>query len=316
VHDALAHLASGYARVSAGGTDLAGTLQIEGSRVSKVVSIEGVDDLRGIAAHPDRSVQIGALTTLDDVAKSPILRGPYLALAQSADIAIDERHRARATIGGNICQRPRCWYLRSDSPCARKGGDVCLAADGESAYHAIFGGDLCHIVHPSDVAPALLALGAEARVLGQSRPRSVPFDDFFVPPTLSLQRENVLTPTDILGWIVLPPRHADSRSTFRRVTERPGGETLASVAVSVVAVDGVAEQTRIVLGAAAPVPWRAREAEAILEGFQMDRLLIAEAVEAAFADAVPLVDNQYKVGLFKALLVDALEDIWGLRPTA
>jgi xanthine dehydrogenase YagS FAD-binding subunit len=170
------------------------------------------------------------------------------------------------------------------------------------------------MVHPSDIAPALVALDARARIAGPAGVRTVPFEEFFLLPTRSLQRENVLGPADILTDVLLPPLHADSRSTYRRVSEAGVDYPLASVAVSVLAVEGIAEKTRIVLGSAAPVPWRAREAEAVLDGFQIDRMLIAEAVSAALADAIPLADNRYKVGLFKALLVDALEEIWELRP--
>jgi len=314
LRDAVAHLADGHGRVSAGGTDLADALRLDGPRVTRVVSIADIEELRGITPLPDGGVRIGALTTLAEIIASPLLGGPYLALPRSASSAGGEELRGRATIGGNLCQRPRCWYLRSESVCARKGGDLCLAADGESAYHGILGGDLCHMVHPSDVAPALVALDASARVVGPAGTRTLPFEEFFVPPTRNLQRENVLGPADILTEVLLPDMHADSRSTYRRVSESGIDYPLASVAVSVIAASGIAERTRIVLGAAAPVPWRAREAESVLEGFQIDRMLIAEAVDAALADAMPLADNRYKIGLFKAILVDALEEIWELRP--
>lgn len=314
LHDAIAHLADGHGRVSAGGTDLADALRLDGSRVTKVVGLGDIEELRGIDALADGGVRIGALTTLAEIEASPLVGGPYLALARSASCAGRDELRARATIGGNLCQRPRCWYLRSESICARKGGDLCLAADGESAYHGILGGDLCHMVHPSDVAPALVALDASARIVGPSGTRVLPFEEFFLPPTRDLRHENVLGPADILADIVLPAMHADSRSTYRRVSESGIDYPLASAAVSVIAAAGIAERTRIVLGAAAPVPWRAREAEAVLEGFQIDRMLIAEAVDAALADAMPLADNRYKIGLFKAILVDALEEIWELRP--
>jgi xanthine dehydrogenase YagS FAD-binding subunit len=314
VHEAVAHLAGGHARVSAGGTDLAASLQIDAGTTTKVVSIADIAELFGVHALPDGGVRIGAMTTLAAVSGSALLGGPYVALARAASCAGGGDLLAHATIGGNLCQRPRCWYLRSDTVCARKGGELCLAADGESTYHGILGGDLCHMVHPSDVAPALVALEARAAVAGPAGPRTVPFEEFFLPPTRTLVRENVLGPGEFLTDVLLPPMHADSRSTYRRVSEAGVDYALASVAISVIAASGIAEKTRIVLGAAAPIPWRAREAEAVLEGFQIDRMLIAEAVEAAMADAMPLADNRYKVGLFRALLVDALEEIWELRP--
>lgn len=314
VQEAVAHLATGYARVSAGGTDLAASLQIDGPRTTKIVSIADIEGLRGMAALPGGGVRIGALATLDEVATSPALEGPYVALSRAASCAGSDDLRRRATIGGNLCQRPRCWYLRSDAECARKGGDLCLAADGESTYHGILGGDLCHMVHPSDVAPALVALDALAGIAGPAGARTVPFEEFFLPPTRTLTRENVLGPGELLTEIVLPPAGTGSRSTYRRVSETGVDYALASVAVSILAASGVVEHTRIVLGAAAPVPWRSREAEAVLRGFQIDRMLIAEAVDAALGDAAPLADNRYKVGLFRALLVDALEEVWELRP--
>lgn len=316
VQDAVAQLAAGSARLSAGGTDLADELRMAPRQTLRIVSIEEIAELRGIERLPDGGIRIGALTTLVDLAASPLVHGAYVAVGRAAACASHAEALARATVGGNLCQRPRCWYLRSDSVCARKGGDLCLAADGENAYHGIFGGDLCHMVHPSDIAPALVALEAQARIVGPSGTRTVPFEEFFLPPTRSLTRENVLGPAEILTDVILPPMHADSRSTYRRVSETGVSYALASVAVSVIASAGLSENTRIVLGAAAPVPWRAREAETVLEGFQIDRMLIAEAVDAALADAVPLADNRYKVGLFRALLVDALEEIWELRPTA
>lgn len=315
LHDAIAQLAAGNACLSAGGTDLSDGLRLDGARVSRVVSIADIADLRGIDILPDGGVRVGALTTLAEVGSSRILGGPYVALARAASCAGHGELPSRATIGGNICQRPRCWYLRSESVCARKGGHLCLAADGENAYHSVLGGDLCHMVHPSDVAPALVALSADARIAGPAGTRTVPFEEFFLPPTQNILRENVLGPADILTDILLPAMHVDSRSTYRRVSESGVDYALASVAVSVIASSGIAEKTRIVLGAAAPVPWRAKEAEAVLEGFQIDRMLIAEAVDAALEDAIPLADNKYKVGLLRALLVDALEEIWELRPT-
>lgn len=316
VHEAVTHLSAGHARVSAGGTDLAASLQIDGGRTSRIVSIAGIEELRGITRLPDGGVRIGVVSTLREVADAPLLAGPHQALARAASYAGGDSVRGIATVGGDVCQRPRCWYLRSESVCARKGGDLCFAADGESAYHGILGGDLCHMVHPSDLGPALVALDARAGIAGPAGARTILFEDFFLPPTRTLLRENVLGPGELLTEVLLPPLRAGSRSTYRRVSESGVDYALASVAVSVLAASGIAEHTRIVLGAAAPTPWRAREAEVVLEGFQIDRMLIAQAVDAALADAAPLADNRYKVGLFRALLVNALEEIWELRPTA
>jgi xanthine dehydrogenase YagS FAD-binding subunit len=315
LREALDHLAGGGARIVAGGTDLDGALSVDGERTHKVVSIAGLDDLRGIHASTE-GVRIGALTPLAAVAASPHLTGPYVALARAASCAGPPESLLQATIGGNLCQRPRCWYLRSENTCVRKGGDLCFAADGESAYHAVMGSDLCHMVHPSDVAPPLVAFGAVARIAGQAGTRTVPFGEFFLPPSRSLMRENVLGPSEILTDVLVPHLPPGSTSAYRRVSESGIDYALASVAVAVIPAGGAADSVRIVLGAAAPIPWRATAAEAVLSGFQVDRSLITRAVDAAMAEAVPLPDNRYKVNLFKALMVDALEEAWQLRPAS
>ena len=152
--EAVAHLSAGGARVAAGGTELAASLQIDGPWTSKVVDITQLDELNGVDRTPDGGLRIGVLSTLADVAFHPVVRGSYASLALAALASGQPDTRARATIGGNICQRPRCWYLRADYLCVRAGGDLCFAADGDNRYHAILGGSRCHMVHPSDVAPA------------------------------------------------------------------------------------------------------------------------------------------------------------------
>ena len=296
----------------AGGTDLAGALQIEGDRIRKVVSIADLDELRGVSLMPDGGVRIGALTTLADVAISPVLTRPHAALSKATTAFADAELRSRATLGGNLCQRPRCWYLRSNSVCARKGGDLCLAADGENRYHGILGGSLCHMVHPSDLAPALIALDARARIVGPSGLRFVPLDAFFLPPTQSLERENVLAAAEILTDVLMPKPPAGLRSTYRRVSEAGVDYALASVSVAASVRNGHIEHARVALGAAAPVPWRSHDAEAILAGARPGMYVARAAANTAVADARPLADNRYKVALFKDILTDAIADVLGV----
>jgi xanthine dehydrogenase YagS FAD-binding subunit len=223
--------------------------------------------------------------------------------------------RARATIGGDICQRPRCWYLRGDYLCVRAGGDLCFAVDGDNRYHAVLGGSRCHMVHPSDLAPALVALGARARIAGPEGVRVTPFEEFFLPPGLDATRENTLGPADILTDVLLPPSPAGWASTYRRTGEPHSGYTLAGVAAAALVLEHAVAEVSVVLGAAAPVPWRSREAEAQLVGREPTPRLVQLAADAAVADAMPLADNRYKVDLFRSMLVDSLEEICGLsRP--
>ena len=300
----------------AGGTDLPESLRLDGARTSKVVDVSGIADLRGITPTPDGGLRIGALTSLADVAANPLVREGYVALARAADAVNPPEVRGRSTLGGNLCQRPRCWYLRSGANCIRHGGDLCPAADGENKYHGILGSDACHMVHPSDIAPALVALEGRARSIGPSGLRVTPFDDFFLPPGRSLVRENILGPAELLTDVLLPPVPPGWRSAYRRVAEAGTDFALASVCASMLSVEGRTVQLKIVLGAAAPMPWRAVEAETVLLGSVPDRGSIARAADAAMADAMPLAENRYKVGLFRALLIDSLEEVAGISPPA
>ena len=314
--EAITHLAAGGARIAAGGTELAGTLHIDGPRTTRVVDISQLDDLRGIGRLPDGGLRIGALSTLADVFFNPEVRSSYAALARAALASDRPETRARATVGGNICQRPRCWYLRADYHCVRAGGDLCFAADGDNRYHAVLGSSGCHMVHPSDVAPALVALGALARIVGPAGVRVVPFADFFLPPGLDATRENILGPAEILADVLLPPSPAGWASTYNRSTEARTGYPLAGVAAAALVIEQTVAEISVVLGAAAPVPWRAREAEAELVGREPSPRAVRAAAEAAMADAMPLADNHYKLDLFRNLLVASLEEVCGLRPSA
>jgi xanthine dehydrogenase YagS FAD-binding subunit len=313
--EAIAHLSAGGARVAAGGTKLADSLQIDGPRTSKIVDISQLDELKGFDQTPDGGLRIGALSTLLDASVHHAVRCSYAALSLAALAPDRPDTRARATIGGDICQRPRCWYLRGDYLCVRAGGDLCFAVDGDNRYHAVLGGSRCHMVHPSDLAPALVALGARARIAGPEGVRVTPFEEFFLPPGLDATRENTLGPADILTDVLLPPSPAGWASTYRRTGEPHSGYTLAGLAAAALVIEHAVAEVSVVLGAAAPVPWRSREAEAQLVGREPTPHLVQLAADAAVADAMPLADNRYKVDLFRSMLVDSLEEICGLsRP--
>jgi xanthine dehydrogenase YagS FAD-binding subunit len=314
--EAIAHLSTRGAHVVAGGTDLAGSIHIDRRQPVKVVDISEIDELRGFAATPDGGLRIGALSTLTALASDATVQATYPALAQAALAAGPPELRARATLGGNLCQRPRCWYLRGDTICVRKGGDLCFALDGENRYHSILGATDCHMVHASDLAPALVALDARARVVGPEGMRVLPLEQFFLPPGLDPRRENVLGQADVLTDVLLPPAPAGWASSYARVTEPQTHYALASVASTMLVQDGLVAQVSVILGSAAPTPWRSREAESGLLGRQATPRAIREATDAALADARPLADNRYKVGLFRDLLVEALERVAGVRPQA
>jgi xanthine dehydrogenase YagS FAD-binding subunit len=314
--EAIAHLSARGAHLVAGGTDLAGSMHVDRRQPAKVVDITDIDELRGFTPTPDGGLRIGALSTLDEVAAHEGVKATYPAIAKAAQAAGPPELRGRATLGGNLCQRPRCWYLRGDAVCVRKGGDLCFAVDGENRYHGILGATHCHMVHPSDMAPALVAFDARARIVGPDGMRVVPLEDFFLPPGLDPRRENVLGQAEVLTDVLLPPAPAGWTSSYLRANEPSTDYALASVASTMLMLEGRVAQVSVILGAAGPTPWRSREAESGLVGRAPTPALIREAADAALAEAAPLADNRYKVGLFRDLLVDALEAVSGITPGA
>ena len=305
--DATQQLRTEGAKVSAGGTDLLGCLRDEVFECSKMVSISGLDQLKGITELRDGGLRIGALTTIAEVASHPLVSERYTALSQAAtEVASPQLHN-QGTIGGNICQRPRCWYFRGEFHCLRMGGNTCYAIAGESDYHAVLGGDRCYIVHPSDTAPALLALEARLQIARGRGSRTVSMEEFFVTPNRDVTRENVLEPNDIVTDIVLPPPAAGLRSSYRKVRARGSWDfALASVALALRFEGGRVADARVVWGGAAPVPWRSRAVEAVIVGEALTPQVAARAAEAALGRARPLRKNGYKIPLFKGMIEEEL----------
>jgi xanthine dehydrogenase YagS FAD-binding subunit len=214
--------------------------------------------------------------------------------------------RNQGTIAGNICQKPRCWYYRGEFNCFRKGGDRCYAVAGENAYHCIFGGGPCFIVHPSDTAPALAAFGASIRIAGPKGIRSVPVEKFFVLPSVNVRKETVLEPGEIVTAIVLP-QSAGTISSYRKVRARNSWDfALAGAAIAVKQDKDIVTSARVVLSGAAPVPWRSKETEDAIIGRRIDEGVIAKAAEAVVRGARPLGQNSYKVHLFQGIILEEL----------
>jgi xanthine dehydrogenase YagS FAD-binding subunit len=307
VSEAVAAAGRPGARILAGGTDLLGCLRDEVFTADAVVSLSGIKALKGISARPGGGLRIGALTTLSEVATDRQVLSAYPVLAQAAAAAASPQLRNQGTIGGNICQRPRCWYFRGDFHCLRKGGEICFAAAGESEFHCIFGGAPCFIVHPSDTAPALLALDASVSIAGAKGMRTIPLASFFVLPAVNVQKENVLVPGEVVTEILLAPPQAGARSAYRKVRDRGAFDfALAGAAIVVAMTDGKVRAARIVLSGVAPVPWRCAEAEKVLVGKSLDAATVAQAAAAAVKDAAPLSKNEFKVPLTLGVLEETL----------
>ncbi|MFN3420876.1 MAG: FAD binding domain-containing protein, partial [Armatimonadota bacterium] len=216
-------------------------------------------------------------------------------------------------IGGNLCQRPRCWYYRDEhTRCLKKGGPMCFAYNGENKYHAILGGGPCYIVHPSDCAPALIAFRATVSIVSPRGQRSVPLEEFFVLPARRLDHETILEPNEILTEIQVPTPPPNTRSTYLKFRERDSFDFAIVGAAVVARMRGdVCEDIRIVLSGVAPIPWRSPEAEAVLKGKKITPELAEQAAKAAVAKAQPLAQNAYKIPLTQAIVKQAVLKVAG-----
>jgi xanthine dehydrogenase YagS FAD-binding subunit len=296
------------AKPHSGGTDLIGCLRDEVFETPKLVSLSALDELRGFRETSEGSLRIGAMTTITEIADHPELRERYTALTDAASLVASPQLRNQGTIGGNLCQKPRCWYYRGGFDCLRKGGEICFAVDGENQYHCIFGGDRCYIVHPSDPAPALIALDGMVRIVGPAGSRTVPVSELHVPPATDPQRETVLERGEVVTEVILPRAPAGLRSSYRKVRARRSWDfALAGVALALTLNDGGrVEQARVVLSGVAPVPWRSTAAEEALRGQPLEEATAARAGAAAAEGAQPLALNGYKLPLLENLVRDQL----------
>ena len=264
-----------------------------------------VVDLRRLSAHSSvqkkssGGVSIGALVTLASVAEG--VKEDFPALADACLGAATPQIRNAATLAGNLCQRPRCWYFRSaDFQCLKKGGVECLAKAGENEFHAIFGNNTCAIVHPSAAGVALVALNARIETLAAGGGRTISAADFFQRPEVDIFTENSLKPGELIVEIHVD-RPQGLRSAYRKIKQKQAFDwPLADAAVAWREEGGVAKDVRIVIGSAAPVPWRAKAAEALVEGKKIDAALAARAGAAALEGATPLGKNAYKLPIVAA----------------
>jgi xanthine dehydrogenase YagS FAD-binding subunit len=310
IKEAVASATRPEARLLAGGTDLLGCLRDGVFPATRLVSLNSLAEMKGIRTRPGGGLRIGALTTLAEIASNREILASYPVLAQAAASVGSPQLRNQGTLGGNLCQRPRCWYFRGDFKCRRKGGDICFAVTGENQLHCIFGGSDCYVVHPSDTAPALTALDASVSIAGRRGTRVIPLSSFFVLPATSVQKENVLEPGDIITEILLNPPQPGARSVYRKVRERAAFDfALAGAAIVVTVVDGTVQTARIVLSGVAPAPWRSTEAEKAIIGKPLDVASAAAAAEAAVKDAVPLSGNEYKVPMVRGILEQTLTQL-------
>jgi len=296
--------------MKAGGIDLLDLMKEGLLKPRRIMNLRSLSGLDRIDEDRDGAVRIGALVTLAQLSEHPLIHQRYAALADAARQSASPQIRNVATLGGNLLQRPRCWYFRSTyHHCARKGGATCFAFGGENQYHAVFDHDGCAIVHPSTVATALVALGAKIELaMGRSSNREVLLENFFLLPKVDLHRENNLRAGEILINVTLPHAQRRLRSVHIKQGEKDGFDwPIADVAVVLgLTSDGVCESASVVLGAAAPIPHRAAAAESALFGKRVDEQVARDAARAALSGAAPLTGNAYKLPIFETLVRRAI----------
>jgi xanthine dehydrogenase YagS FAD-binding subunit len=314
IADAISLLASNGSSVPiAGGTDLLTQIKLGLIKPGRLVNLKTIPGLDLITVV-NNGLNIGALANLDTIANNSVVRVQYPALIKAIEVTASPQLRNSGTVGGNLAQGPRCWYYRGQFQCWMKGGERCYARNGENSHHAIFGNGRCNQVHPSDLAPVLIALGAEINIEGIRGRRTIPLSDLFQIPHEGSRQLTILDPGEIITMIHLPTPVSGSRSTYFKAMERKVWSfALASVAVQLVIEDGVIRNPVIVLGGVAPKPWRLPKSEESLRNQTINREVITAAAETAVEGAQPLNANHYKIPLVKGILTEVLYDILGLN---
>jgi xanthine dehydrogenase YagS FAD-binding subunit len=294
--------------VMAGGMDSFDWLKDRIKKPRVLVDLSGIDELRGVRTTGD-GLEIGAMTTLTEVASHPEIRKNYGVLADAVSLVASPQIRNQGTLGGNVSQDVRCWYYRGGWPCYRAGGDTCYADTpvGRNREHAIFGGDRCIAVHPSDSVPALIVLDAKFVVQGSKGQRVIDAEDFFVGPTDEITRINVLEPGDLLTAIRIPSTYAGARFFFEKVRDRNVWDfPLMNVASAARLSGGNIDDIRIAVNAVSPRPMRLRNVEAAVQGKPADAATGEMAGNLAVQGAKPLQFNAYKIPLMRNLVKRAI----------
>jgi xanthine dehydrogenase YagS FAD-binding subunit len=302
-------LARGGSTVMAGGTDLLGLMKDGIAAPEKIADIRDLEPLKGWSRTKGKGLRIGALVPLVDLETSAELARSMPIVHEALAPAATLQLRTMGTVGGNLLQRNRCWYFRDEAyPCWLKGGVRCFAIEGDSRLHAIVGAQECVAVAPSDLAPALIAYDASVALTGPRGSRTMPLADLFVTPHGRVRREHAIAPDELLLEVRVPENAIGRRGAFEKAMERKTWSfALVSVAVSLKVIGGAVRDARIVLGGVAPVPWRARDAEKLLEGRALDDAACQAAADAALERAEPLKDNGYKVPLARELVRRTLQ---------
>jgi xanthine dehydrogenase YagS FAD-binding subunit len=298
----------GVAVPLAGGQDLLARMKDYVASPDRLVNVKGALETT-VVAMPDGGLKIGAAMKIVDLMENAAVQRLYPAvIAASGEIGTPQI-RNQGTVGGNINQRPRCWYFRNEEfVCYKKGGNRCFSPAGENQFHAIFGNNgPSHIVHPSSLAVPFVAYGARFRLASSSGEREVPASEYFTMPTLrNVQKENVLGDDELLTHVILPPP-GNVKSGHYEVRYKASHDWPLAFTTVVLAMNGnTIQSARVVLGAVAPVPWRSEDAERALAGKPLNEQTATEAADAAIRAAQPLNRNGYKVQIARTAVRRAI----------
>jgi len=297
-----AHKSGRTVAFSGGGSDLLGLIKERIVQPDVLVSLRSAKGLDSVTTDRD-GLTIGGLVTLEALSHHAEVNRRHAVLAEAAASVATPQIRNVGTIAGNVCQRPWCWYFRNGFPCYKAGGTQCFSTSGENRFHAIFGGGPSYIVHPSDTAPALVALGATFRIVGPAGERVVPASEFFVLPRQNPANENVLGQEDVLASVHIPAARPGTRSTYHKELDREAWtHAVVSVAVVLEMDRDTCRSARVVVGGVAPIPWRLPAVEEMLAGQRISDELCARAGDTAVAGARALSNNAYKIPLTRAMV--------------
>ncbi len=298
----------GETEVLAGGTDLLSTMKDHLIEPRRLVNIKDIKELQGIGYEGSAGLRIGALVTMEELFENETVRKEYPALFHAARGITSPQTRNMGTVGGDLCQRPRCWYFRNGMGLlAQDSSGKSLVVEGENKYHAILGNSgPAYFVNPSSLAPSFISLGAKIKVFGPKGAREVPADRFFVIPKTNQEREYVLKPNEIITEVVVPPASGIRSATYEIRQKEALDWPLAAASVSLRISGGKVAGARVVLGHVAPVPWPAPDADKYLVGKTVSEKVATEAGTAAVTGAKALSQNAYKIQLARIAVKRAI----------
>ncbi len=305
---------SGQSRVLAGGIDLLSLMKDDVEAPRRIVNIKSIKELYGIRYDPHNGLRIGSLTIFDDLLANTTVREQYPALAQAVERIGGPQIRTMSTVGGNLCQRPRCWYYRNGFGLLAMLNGKSMVLEGDNRYHAILGNSgPAYFVNPSSLASALIALGAKLKIYGPQGDRQVELESFYIIPRDEDEKEFGLAANEIVTEVLVPPTANRLSATYPIYQRESLDWALVTAAVSLEMKNKQVESARVVLAQVAPIPWVAYEAEKWLVGKTINANVAEQAGESAIWGAQPLSRNAYKVKLARVAVKRALLRATGME---